>query len=504
MDYAEKAAVYAKWLVENQDKKGTPEFEKVAQAYRAARMAMDWGRRSMTAVPNNVVLPGERPGEEYEFDPANAVKNIPASAKELVKGVAKAVAHPIETGKAVGNIALGAVEKLIPGEQESEPYAEAFWNMLKDRYGSKQNFLSALEHDPVGVVADASALLTGVGGAARAAGEAATKAGVKGAGAVAKAGKIVGNVGKQIDPIVAATNAARAPFHTPIAKRAARKVYEGAAKFTESAMKKARRGNESIVDTKHRLAEQAMDMGVLPTYKGIQKLDDIIAGVDMKLDDLAEQYKGKMIPTMALTKRLREYRKQLEASALAPEELATYDRVVKDSLRYAVNKWGKAIPAEDLQRFKTETYKRIDWSAIRGEENAKNVALKALAGGAKDAMEQVVPEIRGLNEVWGKARELQDALQQPAARLANRSMFGARSLAGAVAGAASGGAPGAATGAALLSTLGPETAARAAIAMHKLGSGWWQPSSVPWYLFRQGLLQQPKIQQIMQQSPFQQ
>jgi uncharacterized protein (DUF2342 family) len=31
------AEAYARWIVENADKKGTPEFETVAQAYQAAR-----------------------------------------------------------------------------------------------------------------------------------------------------------------------------------------------------------------------------------------------------------------------------------------------------------------------------------------------------------------------------------------------------------------------------------------------------------------------------------
>jgi len=37
IDFEEKAKLYAKWIVENKDKKGTPEFEKVAKAYQTAR-----------------------------------------------------------------------------------------------------------------------------------------------------------------------------------------------------------------------------------------------------------------------------------------------------------------------------------------------------------------------------------------------------------------------------------------------------------------------------------
>ena len=34
---AEKAKKYAQWIVDNQDKKGTPEFETVAKAYKVAK-----------------------------------------------------------------------------------------------------------------------------------------------------------------------------------------------------------------------------------------------------------------------------------------------------------------------------------------------------------------------------------------------------------------------------------------------------------------------------------
>src|SRR5436190_4642689 len=51
-------------------------------------------------------------------------------------------------------VAAGGVEKLIPGEQEHEPYANAVGQFFADRYGSMEAFKKTLAEDPVGFAAD--------------------------------------------------------------------------------------------------------------------------------------------------------------------------------------------------------------------------------------------------------------------------------------------------------------------------------------------------------------
>ena len=61
----------------------------------------------------------------------SAVKNIPSSGWQFVKDVTAPVHSPKQTLKGVGNLALGAAQKLIPGEQGSEQYADAMGRFFK-------------------------------------------------------------------------------------------------------------------------------------------------------------------------------------------------------------------------------------------------------------------------------------------------------------------------------------------------------------------------------------
>ena len=47
---ADRAKKYAQWIVDNQDKKGTPEFETVARAYKAAKANIGQQQGGMNAL----------------------------------------------------------------------------------------------------------------------------------------------------------------------------------------------------------------------------------------------------------------------------------------------------------------------------------------------------------------------------------------------------------------------------------------------------------------------
>jgi len=461
------------WMNANQDKKGTKEYQTVEQAYIQAYKAKE------AAQP-----------EGYDFSFVEMAKNVPRSAIAFGSDIASAVTHPKETAKALGNLLLGIGQKLVPGEQPEEVYADAAWRFIADRYGSIDAFKKTLEQDPVGTLADLSAVAS-LGGAA-----------LRRLPSVAgKAGAALTKAGVAMDPTVMAANVLKSPFMAAKKAHIPRRMYEGAAKFTKSAMKEARKGREPLVATKHRIAEMAMDEGVLPTYKGIYKLQDALTELDVQIGDLISKYEGRLVPTSVVFKKLGKYANDLRYSAMAPEELQAFHRVVKNVKEYLKNRYGKYIPVEDLQKFKTSTYKRIDWTAIRGEETAKNAALKAMASGAQEGVSKTIPEIDALNKEYGKLRMLQDALNPSAERIANRSVWGARTLSGGVIGGATGGTPGsAALGAMAAGALSPEMMARAAIAMHKLGNV-WLPDSTLSILLRQAAYQTGNLNQLGMLQP---
>jgi hypothetical protein len=95
------------------------------------------------------------------------VKNIGSSGLELGKDLVDMVAHPIETGKGAIGLAAGTFSKINPFlDLDEEVYAEALWELTKERYGSYDKFLETSYEDPVGVLFDASILFSAGGTAA--------------------------------------------------------------------------------------------------------------------------------------------------------------------------------------------------------------------------------------------------------------------------------------------------------------------------------------------------
>lgn len=99
-----------------------------------------------------------------------AAGNLPSSAFNLAKSLGTAVLNPIDTVKGIGKVAIGGVQKLIPGEQGMEQDFNAFTNILKDRYGSLDALAKTATNDPFGFGTD---IVTLVGGGATLAGKSA-------------------------------------------------------------------------------------------------------------------------------------------------------------------------------------------------------------------------------------------------------------------------------------------------------------------------------------------
>jgi len=136
---------------------------------------------------------------------AKAIPNIPKSAYEYGRNIAKAVMPSKESyyvpggeaARGIANVATGAVQKLIPGEQEKEKYADAVGQFYKDRYGGIEQLKQTIINDPVGFAADLSTALTAGGGAIGQAGK------ITSMGKIAGIGKEMAGIGKAIEPISA-------------------------------------------------------------------------------------------------------------------------------------------------------------------------------------------------------------------------------------------------------------------------------------------------------------
>lgn len=125
-----------------------------------------------------------------------AVSNIPASAANFVSDLTYPIRHPIATAQGIAGMAEGAgrqaLSSVLP-EGAIDP-TTAEWEAVKNyyigRYGSLEGFKQALAEDPVGVAADASAVLTGGG----------TLVG-RLPGMAGRVGNIVAKTGTILDPV---------------------------------------------------------------------------------------------------------------------------------------------------------------------------------------------------------------------------------------------------------------------------------------------------------------
>lgn len=143
--------------------------------------------------------------------PMEALSNAPQSAWNFASGIAHAVAHPVDTATNIGKLALGTAENVGGGlvnkavgmvnpalvafnertraPSESERMADAVGGFYTNRYGSMNGIKESIATDPVGVLADASTVLT-AGGAL------ASKV-----PALAKYGNAASKAGNTINPI---------------------------------------------------------------------------------------------------------------------------------------------------------------------------------------------------------------------------------------------------------------------------------------------------------------
>ena len=192
--------------------------------------------RRKLAEKNNTVI-GETQSEvevpDWADVPGQALSNLGSSGAQFAGDIWNMVTNPIETGESLYNLAAGAAQKLIPdswtdGPMGKEKYADALGRFFAERYGGEDEIKRTLATDPVGVLADFSAFLTGGAGVAAKipmiASQASRLTGAvpglrrasQAAGNVARAvdpgvrqaADVVGNVGKWMDPLYTATRGA--------------------------------------------------------------------------------------------------------------------------------------------------------------------------------------------------------------------------------------------------------------------------------------------------------
>ncbi len=406
--------------------------------------------------------------ESHDFSASEMVKNIPSSAAGLAKDMYQAVRHPIETGKAVANVAAGglykaneALKESLPeymqfttkpirtlwgGEnkllgQDQAPMAEAVGQSLKDRYGGIDETKRTVQEDPVGALADLAGIISG-------------------AGVASKMPKI-SKLGEIIDPIniagktISATKSRVPEGLTPSG------MYKSAAKFNTS----------TPSDVRSSITETALKNRIMPTESGLDKLDGLIKGYTGKLDELLKkaQATGQTIPKEELYKYINELSEKKGGVRLgAQADVDTIKKIV-DGFDDHLSTIGKdRLDAGDLQNLKLEADKEINWDRrnLRGNLT-KEETYQAIRKAAKENIESLEPGVKGVNQELSQLYELQKYLPQKVARVENRDLMSLGAPAKIMAGDAVSPGLGTAIGTGLAITDLPKYKARAAINMRR-------------------------------------
>ena len=181
----------------------------------------------------------------------NAVMNLPKSAVKYGSDIVHAITNPISTIGSVLDVGAGALQNALPkpvvdfvnsfssdpqAAQRAVQAANAVGGEYAKNYGTIEGFKQHLAADPVAVMGDVSALLTGGGSIA-----------TKVPGIIGRAGETVANVGRAIDPLNVATKAVTKPLQ--LAELLATPAVAGLSGTSSSAIRQAATtGRESISD----------------------------------------------------------------------------------------------------------------------------------------------------------------------------------------------------------------------------------------------------------------
>jgi hypothetical protein len=328
--------------------------------------------------------------------------NIPESAMGLAKNLVQPILHPIETGsglvdlaKATGNkLGRKAAEfvtgqELEPMPERSELSADVVGQGLKDRYGGVDQILNTIKTDPIGAWAD-------VGGLGR-----------------------VGGLGKNAEPISAAASAINKGYKgvmgSDLPLTAPERYYRSAAGIQKS------RGQEGLD-----IAREGVDRRIGITEEGLDKLGQAKRLVGDQMDRIIDDATARnvRIPKTAITKYL---------DAMIMDDYYSWGAGELNTLKNMRSKFDEqfryrnTLSAEEMQKWKTNAYERAyAKESTLAPTDASGISAKAdrqMARGAREALEQRMPEIAGPNADWASLARLEPYIKNALDKGADSQSF---------------------------------------------------------------------------------
>lgn len=364
-----------------------------------------------------------------------AVINTPASAGRMVSGLYEAVTSPVQTATGLMDVAAGGLQNALPksvtdfinqfdanpqAAQRAVDVANVVGGMYKQDYGTLEGIKNKIATDPVGVVGDLSALLTGgataVRGPALAIGAAASK--------IPAAGKVASTMSAMADKLSQTANVIN-PINAMV--RAPGQVYDLAGALTKQglglktgvgtepitqAVKAGREGNVSFTenmrgqvpitqvldDAKTNLAKMNLDKqseyrsGMVNIKNDKTQLD--FKGIDQAIADAASKgsYKGVVVNqgTMDVLQNIKDkvnnWKKQDPAEFHTPEGI--------DKLKQSIWESIESLPAESKTAYSAA---KGVYDSVKKEINTQAPEYSKVMKNYSDATEQIKEIERALS-----------------------------------------------------------------------------------------------------------
>ena len=439
----------------------------------AAKVASESQIRALPdKAPTGSAVNGRESVGGTDFDFIEMLKNIPQSAGQFATDVATPFMHPVDTFNAVTDLGSGALNKateyasnalprgmveslnraqnemvgnntlgvesvfgvgqtpIAPEEMQYQNIDkfDAMTDFVGNRYGSVDRAKQTLMNDPVGLLSDASAVVTG------------------GASMVPKVGKAgaIANKVKQVaraaDPLNLALNTGRTSIAGLLDNDLPNKMYQKSAKFSN-----AKNAPDPAV-----LADTALKYDLPPNAAGVGKLTMLKGELINRIDQIIDTATASNveIPKGAVFKHLSELRADMGGVKLRGSKNKSAITAIAKEFDEHMKKLGKdTITPRELQDFKLDIYRdnKYGQKTLQGTRIGEKTE-KAFARAAKELLEQQDPSVAGLNKQLGELSELEPGLQSAANRIEKRNPISIDSGINIAAGGAGAGPAGAIAG----------------------------------------------------------
>lgn len=342
-----------------------------------------------------------------------AITNIPSSGVRFVSELGNALLHPIDTASALGNTALGGVQKLIPGEQPSEHYFDALVNHMGQRYGSPGAAQETLASDPIGMLGDIASVLGGGGAALRGVGGASRAFGAAGMGEkIVDAGRMASRAAEVLDPVNIAKQAVVRPAAGLMGGDIAQKMYMSALKPSIASTTPAERA---------RMFDAAVSADAPVSKSGIEKIQGAMENQGKAIADVidAGATVGDAISTDDVLRSVDRSRGFYSNTANPAGPM----RQVENAATQFRDAFGDSIPVDQAQTIKKNTQRELS-KKYGNDVKPIDEARKDIAHGIRVELERLYPELAGMNQAQGANKMLFDELMRQVNRIENRDIIG--------------------------------------------------------------------------------